>query len=232
MKRYAGILFDADNTLFDYDRSESEALLETCAKLAPSAPAQLILATYRPINALYWKRFEQGLVSITELQAGRFAALLTAIGVSADVHAVSEEYLDRLSRKAYFLPDAREVVEALAAHATLGLVTNGISRVQRGRLAAAGIAPFFSAILVSEEMGCAKPDRRFFDAAVGAVGIAREGILCVGDNPSADVAGARDAGIDACWFNPSGAYWPGPGEKPMYVAKGLRDIVQYVQGVV
>jgi YjjG family noncanonical pyrimidine nucleotidase len=228
MKTYAGFLFDADNTLFDYNRSETEALLETCAPVAPDAPSAAILTAYRPINAEYWKRFEQGLVSVSELQVGRFGDLLKALKVSADPRVVSDSYLEHLSRKAYFVPYAREVIETLASRAALCLITNGISRVQRGRLAASGIAPYFKAILISEEVGCAKPDPRYFEKAVAAIGLERDRLLCIGDSPSADIEGARAAGIDACWFNPDGAHWPGPGEEPILVAKDLKEIVKYV----
>ena len=123
-------------------------------------------------------------------------------------------YVARLSTKAHFLPGAAECVTELARRASLCLVTNGLSRVQRGRLAHSGIAGRFTAILVSEELGLAKPDPRFFHAAAAALRLPPGQLLCVGDSPAADIAGARAAGIDACWFAPSGAPWPGPGEPP------------------
>jgi 2-haloacid dehalogenase len=231
MKTYAGLLLDADNTLFDYDQAEREALLETCKGVAPDIPAATILDTYRPINAAYWTKFEKGLVSVTDLQVGRFSDLHEALHIDADARAVSDSYLLRLSSKAHFMPHAREVLETLASRAALCLVTNGISRVQRGRLAAAGVAAYFKAILISEEVGCAKPDPRFFQKAQAALGLESDQLLCIGDSPAADVAGARAAGIDACWFNPKGAAWPGPGPQPMYMAKDLLEIVKYVGGV-
>jgi HAD superfamily hydrolase (TIGR01549 family) len=152
--------------------------------------------------------------------------------VSGDARAISDAYLDRLSRKAYFMPHAHEVIESLASrHVALCLVTNGISRVQRGRIASAGIAALFTAIVISEEVGCAKPDLRYFQLAVKAIGREPHELLCVGDSPSADVAGARAAGIDACWFNPRHAPWPGPDEQPDFVASDLREIVKYGVGV-
>ncbi len=58
-KRYAGFLFDADNTLFDYDRSEGEAFLETVAAALPSVPPGEARAAYHAINAEYWRMFEK-----------------------------------------------------------------------------------------------------------------------------------------------------------------------------
>lgn len=231
MNTYAGFLLDADNTIFDYDRSEKEALIETCALETPDVPPAKMVETYRSINSEYWRRFEKGLIGVAELQVGRFDELLRAVGAKADARRVSDSYLDRLSRKAYFVPHAREVLEALASRATLAVITNGISRVQRGRLETAGISSLFKAILISEEVGCAKPDPRYFQLAVRAVGLDTHQLLCVGDNPLADIAGARAAGIDACWFNPNRVPWPGPGDEPTFVASDLREIVKYGVGV-
>ena len=84
-------------------------------------------------------------------------------------------------------------------------------------------------MLISEEIGLAKPDPRFFRAAGEALGLAPADLLCVGDNPVADVAGARSAGIEAWWFSPNGASWPGPGEAPR-VVKALWEILPSVRG--
>ena len=224
IKHYRGFLLDADNTLFDYDSAEKEAFQETLQLVAPHIPVSRALDAYRPINAGYWRRFEAGEITLDALKIGRFADLLETIGVAGDAASTSREYLDRLSRKAHFLPHAREVLVELGRRGPLGLVTNGISLVQRGRLAAAGIDDLFAAVLISEEIGIAKPDPRFFEAACAAIGRAPFEVLCVGDNPRADVEGAMAAGIDACWLNPSGAAWPGQGPTPTFIVSGLSEI--------
>ena len=227
MKRYRGFLFDADNTLFDYDRAETEALDETVARAAPSVPRDRARAAYRVINAGYWKRFEQGALTLDALKVGRFADFLQELGVEGEPSLLSIEYLARLSRKAYFLPYARGVVRALSRRAPLCLVTNGISMVQRGRLALSGIAGCFSAVLISEELGMAKPDVRFFQAACEALRLPPSDLLCIGDSPVADVMGARGAGIDSCWYAPSGASWPGPAEGPDCIIRSLKEIMKF-----
>ncbi len=225
MKRYKGFLFDADNTLFDYDRAEREALAETLAEAVPGVPLETALAAYHEINAGFWRRFENGEISLEDLKPGRFRSLLDSLGANADEALVSVRYLRRLSTRAYFLPHAREVVEALARSVPLGLVTNGIGLVQRGRLERSGISHRFRAIIISEELGTQKPDPKFFQAAITAMAIPAEELLCVGDNPGSDVAGARAAGIDACWFAPDGRPWPGPGEPPSLVINDLRELL-------
>ena len=228
MKIYRGVLLDADNTLFDYDRAEAEALEETFAHAIPDVPRREAAEAYRGINARYWKLFEQGSVTAEGLQSGRWTDLFRQLGRTGDPSAAAATYVARLSTKAHFLPGAPDFVRELAQRASVCLVTNGLSRVQRGRLAHSGIAGHFTAVLISEELGFAKPDPRFFLAAGSALNLPASQLLCVGDSPAADIAGARGAGIDACWFSPSGAPWPGPGDPPEYVVRRLSDVLHLV----
>lgn len=225
MKKYRGFLFDADNTLFDYDRAEREALTESLREAIPGIALHEALAAYREINSGFWQSFEKGRVGLEDLKVGRFRALLDSLGVEGDPALISSRYLANLSTKAYFLPSARRVVEQLSRSARLGLITNGIGLVQRGRLEKSGISPLFSAVIISEEIGAAKPDPRFFKAAIEAMSLPAQALLCIGDSPSSDIAGARAAGIDACWFAPAGRPWPGPGTEPEMVIRDLREIL-------
>jgi YjjG family noncanonical pyrimidine nucleotidase len=226
MKRYRGFLLDADNTLFDYDRAEIEALTETLGEALPGVSLQKALECYREINVGFWRKFERGSISLEELKVGRFRTLLDSLGCTGDPGAISSRYLTQLSVRAYFLPHAREVVEELSRTSALVLVTNGIGIVQRGRLAKSGIADCFQALMISEELGLAKPDPRFFQAAVKAISLPASDLLCVGDNPGSDINGARAVGIDSCWYAPSGQQWPGPGDQPSFVIRDLREILR------
>ena len=85
------------------------------------------------------------------------------------------------------------------------LVTNGPPIIQREKLRVLGIEDRFDVVVVSGEIGFAKPDPRVFDAALSSLGVAAEGTWHVGDNPDTDVAGARAAGLVAVWLNRDGA---------------------------
>jgi 2-haloacid dehalogenase len=224
MKSYRGFLFDADNTLFDYDRSEGEALTETIRAAMPGADLAAALETYRTINAGYWKRFEEGAVTQEELKPGRFRDLLDALGARGDPAAISRQYLETLAQKAYMIPHARDVLQWLAARAPLCLVTNGLSPVQRGRLERAGITDLFKALLISEEIGISKPDPAFFRMAAEALSLPPSELLCVGDGPSTDIRGAMAAGIDACWYSPAGTEWQLGEPRPRHVIRDLREL--------
>ena len=102
-------------------------------------------------------------------------------------------------------PGARELVETLAGQYRLGMVTNGYSDSQRGRLAAAGWSDRFDPLLISEEVGVAKPDRRIFLMALEQLELGAAEVLYVGDSLSHDRVGCLRAGIHFCHYCPDPA---------------------------
>lgn len=80
-------------------------------------------------------------------------------------------------------------------------MTNGIDRVQRSRLAASGLAPFFDAIVTSQSCGFAKPDPRILHVALDAMGVRPRHAVYVGDDPATDGAAARAAGVRFVWVD-------------------------------
>jgi HAD superfamily hydrolase (TIGR01549 family) len=102
-------------------------------------------------------------------------------------------------------PGARKVLDDLAEIATLALITNGLSGIQRARIERLGIHDHFAAITISAEVGAAKPGTEIFDVTFKALGAPdQSGALMVGDNLGSDIAGGNNAGIDTCWYNPTG----------------------------
>jgi HAD superfamily hydrolase (TIGR01509 family) len=97
------------------------------------------------------------------------------------------------------------VPEGLAAFRALGLrlvvVSNSDGTAERG-LAAAGLRPYFEAVMDSAVVGYEKPDPRIFEHALAAIGGAPERAAHVGDLYHADVTGARAAGVHAVLLDP------------------------------
>ena len=95
-------------------------------------------------------------------------------------------------------PGARECLTDLQADGfTLGLVTNGRFPLQRDKAVAAGLAPFFATIVVSEQEGVEKPDAAIFRTALARLGAAPELAVFVGDDPMNDISGAQSVGMKA-----------------------------------
>ena len=99
--------------------------------------------------------------------------------------------------------DARPALEFLSARFPLVSISNGNADLQR-----VGVAGFFRASISAREFGVGKPDPRIFHAAAGAVEVAVEQVVHVGDDTTLDMLGALNAGMQAAWVNRTEALWP------------------------
>ena len=204
MTRYRWLLFDLDNTLFDYDRAEREALTRTCAEIGRPEQADLF-DRYRQINGDLWRAFEQGDVTQDFIKVQRFARLFDTAGIDADPAISSKRYLFYLSQGTFLIDGADELVRSLYGRHRMLLITNGLKEVQRPRIAHSSIGSYFDDFVISEEVGAAKPDGRIFDVAFDKMNQPdKDKVLMIGDSLSSDIAGGQAYGIDTCWFNPSG----------------------------
>ena len=195
-------MFDADGTLFDYDRAERAALEQVLGQIGVSTdPGQL--AAYRRINQALWQAVEKGEITPGMVKVRRFELLLEAIQVAYSPNALSASYLECLANCSELLEDAGEVLGALRRKYQIAILTNGLKEVQRGRLSRSAIRPHISQIIISEEVGAAKPAREFFDQAFARLGHpSKREVLMVGDGWASDIQGAVQYGIDASWYNP------------------------------
>ena len=201
---YQWIMFDADGTLFDFDQAEAKALQTSFAQIElPFHPTYA--EVYQKINAAIWKDFEDGKINADELRIQRFERLFDMLNIRADPDWFSRIYIQHLAQRGELIEQAEEIVKALHPHHSLLLITNGLKDVQRPRLKHSGLDSYFKEIVISEEVGAAKPDPRIFDIAFERMGRPpKSEVLIVGDNLMADIGGGNQYGIATCWFNPAG----------------------------
>lgn len=104
----------------------------------------------------------------------------------------------------------------------VGLITNGQTCTQEGKVHRLGLAPLLDVTLISEREGLRKPDRRLFELALRRAGVAASEAWHIGDHPVADVAGAHAAGLTAVWrYVP---YWPEPATR-VFTIHCLSDLL-------
>lgn len=227
MAHYHCILLDADNTLLDFSAAEEKALSDTLAHFGLPGD-EATKAQYREINSGLWAALERGEIKKDRIFSERFARFLRAIGAQGDSAAMNRWYLEQLGQHADVVPDAREVLRELGEVATLAVASNGVERVQLGRLEASGLRPYLDEVFVSEKMGVTKPSRRFFDLALRTLGVEnRAKVLMVGDSLKADIQGAAQAGLATCWFNPTGQENE-TGIQPDYTIASLPELYDIV----
>jgi YjjG family noncanonical pyrimidine nucleotidase len=224
MNRYTWLLFDADGTLFDYDKAETFALQRSFRQSdMPFEPHYL--STYRRINHQIWIDFEHGKITAERLKTKRFELLFDELHVDVDARKFSNHYLVNLSKATFLIDNAEEIVETLADTHHIAIITNGLTNVQYPRLKESVLAPYIEATIISEEVGVAKPDSQIFEIAFEQMQHpARDEVMIIGDSLTSDMQGGYNYGIDTCWFNPANA----PNSfafQPTYEIHALSDLL-------
>lgn len=202
--RYDLLLCDADNTIFDFEKAEENAFYDACDVAGLAATPEL-LHTYSVINQSLWELLERGGITQSVLRVRRFELFLEEIGSDADPAVMATAFTDSLGRQGVPLPGAFEAVERWSKLVPVIIVTNGISKVQHGRMDESPIAPFIKGLVISEEVGVAKPHPKMLKIGMEMAHVTdKRRVLMLGDSLSSDIAAAANAGVDACWFNPKG----------------------------
>lgn len=217
------VLFDLDDTLFDFHKAEKIALTKTLVHFGID-PTEETLALYSAINAAHWKRLELGEISREEVKVGRYRELFKTIGVECDPVKATAYYESMLAIGHYFMPGAPELLEELYGKYRLYIVSNGTAKVQEGRIGSSGIAKYMDGIFISQILGANKPDKQFFDICFAEIpDFSLSETVIIGDSLSSDIKGGINAGITTVWFNPKGIENDND-IKPDYTIKELSEV--------
>lgn len=199
------VFLDLDQTILDFQKGEALALAQALRDHGLE-PSNAVLTRYRDINRWHWEQLEKGTLTREQVLLGRFQVLFREFGLAADAQRCAQAYEYNLSCHAYYLPGAREAMEALHGRYKLYLASNGTAFVQHRRLKDADLNRFFDGLFISQEVGYNKPAREFFEAAFAAIpDFARERAVMVGDTLSSDILGGIHAGLRTVWVNPGQA---------------------------
>lgn len=210
MPRYPYLLFDADNTLFNFDEANVHAFRAVCDYAGLSFTPELF-ARFEYHNNAAWARFDRGELTKDETLRVQFHALSAELGIALDVEGCNRVRLESLGRATYLMPHALEVVERLRQTHRVFLITNAVESVQRGRLSRSPLAAFIEEAFISETAGAAKPSVEYFDYVFSHIdGITRENALVIGDSLTSDILGANNYALPCCWYNPK--HLPRPAE--------------------
>ena len=227
MSRYPYLLFDADNTLFDFEAANHNAFAKVCDYCGLTYSEELY-EFYESINRPLWHQLDRGEVTKDFLVVERFRRFLAQKGIDRDPAECNRIQLMGLGSSTALLPHAQEVIETLSRTHQIYIVTNAVASVQRARLAGSTLAPYITAAFISEEAGAAKPNRAYFDYVFSRIdGITAENCLVIGDSLSSDIKGANNAGLPCCWFNPKQKTLP-DGLHTDYEISDLRQLLDIV----
>lgn len=205
---YSTIFFDLDHTLWDYDASARETLLDLYEeyKLRERGIHRFddFHQQFKAVNSELWHLYDHGKIDSEAIRKERFKQILERLDAYDEKLSaiLSEDYLDICPRKGYLMPGALEALRHLSNRYSLTVITNGFEDIQRIKMEASKITSFFDHIITSQKAGFKKPAKEIFLFALGENRIASDQAIMIGDNLLTDIAGAKNASIDAIFFNP------------------------------
>lgn len=201
--KYPYLLFDADDTLFDFPQASHQAFSKLCASQnIPDTPE--VHQHYHQINLEYWAAFDRGEITKEQVFLGRFTRFFQETGLDRDPEQCNREYLHHMGQGVFPLPHAEEVCQELVRRGhKLYIITNAAASVQRNRLKNSVFNQFVTAAFISEEAGAAKPDPRYYQYVFSRVPeLSPQNTLVIGDSLVTDIRGANQVGLPCCWYNP------------------------------
>ncbi|MBP3360119.1 MAG: YjjG family noncanonical pyrimidine nucleotidase [Clostridia bacterium] len=221
------ILFDLDDTLFDFHKAEKIALAETLRRMNIE-PEEKILARYSELNLQQWKLLELGKLSREQVKVRRFQLLFEELGAECSAEKTTAVYEKLLGMGHYFVEGAEELLSGLYGRYRMYVVSNGTAAVQESRIKSSCIEKYLDGIFISQYVGYEKPRKEFFDYCFAHIpDFRREETVIVGDSLSSDIKGGLNSGITAIWFNPSGAA-ADCGILPDYEIRKLSELVPLI----
>lgn len=217
---YRAILFDLDDTLYDFRVYRTKRLhlalvdvLERYPQLDRDELAQAAI-----VEGVY---IEQ-LPDFLRQRGVKDAAL---IDVAQEVYR--RGWFDEIT----MAEDAQQTFELLRPHYKLGLITNGPARTQRPKIERFGLATYMDVLVVSEEVGVAKPDPAIFMLTLARLGVLPAEALFVGDSPEYDLCGAAAAGIPFVWMNPRQEQLPSEMPPPFAMIARLAELPPLLESI-
>jgi putative hydrolase of the HAD superfamily len=217
---YRAILFDLDDTLYDqrsYWRGRLRLALDVVRVRYTQLDHEALVgrAMAERVYMAQWPDFlrRQGVDDETLI---------------AEAHEVfRREWFERMA----LADDAAPTLTALRSRYQLGLITNGPSEIQRRKIEHFRLVDYFDPLIVSGEVGVAKPDPAIFRLALERLGIEPAEALFVGDSPEYDLRGAAAAGVPFVWINPGGAELPEGFARPLATIGRLGELLEVLEAI-
>jgi putative hydrolase of the HAD superfamily len=231
MKPVRALCFDLNETLIDGSGSQ-KAILRTCERLAE--PTGVDAAQLFEVNARVWQSYWQGAEdkwnlgvlsgSAVTLEAWQRALIACGCDDESVAQFARKIHSEHMAEALRLFEDVLEVFNSLKPRFSLALITNGASDTQRNSLRVLGIEKLFDAIIISGEVGIAKPEASIFALALGKLEVEPEKAWHIGDSLRADVGGALGAGLTAVWLNRAGVVRKEGDPAPNYEIRSLREL--------
>lgn len=207
MKNIKTIFFDIDNTLLNHSGARDKAVKNFQKKYYPDVPIE----KFNPILSLFaekhWKLYEQKKLTFKEQGTLRIIDVWKTLGKSISnkkAYEVFNDYLSLYQRHWQPFPHVINTLKKLYLHGlSLGIISNGNKKVQTNKLKHLKIYSYLNEklIIISEEIGYAKPHSQIFFHAQNLAGVRPEEIVMIGDNYLYDIEPGKKIGWNVLFFD-------------------------------
>ena len=227
--RIDALIFDLDNTLWDVEpvilRAE-ERLAEFLAQSYPRVLERHTLATMRALRTRLMIEHPTMQHDFTWLRLELLRRLASEAGYPEDMARQAFDVFFRARNEVVLYDDVLPALTTLHTRCRLFALSNG-----NADLAAIGLSHLFERSLCAREAGCLKPDPRIFCRLLDDAGLDAAYVVHVGDDPEADIQGARGAGLRAVWLNRQGTPWPASTAAPELHIRSLGELDAVLTGL-
>ncbi|MEK4694640.1 HAD-IA family hydrolase [Bacillus sp. FSL M8-0063] len=195
---YKAMLFDLDDTLLDRDKAVDKLflfVLEKCYEDVSDTVKNNMLQKFKE----YDKR-EYGISDKTIVLESLFNEFAPKYRLP---HNYIQDFWNENFPKCFSIDqNTIHFLNHIKRHFKIGIITNGSTHRQKAKIINTNLNNYFDTIIIFEEVGLSKPDKRIFELALNKLNVQPKNTLFVGDDLEKDIAGCQNANINGIWFNP------------------------------
>ena len=201
---YKGIIFDLDNTLYDYDVCHQAALskvFDLLVQRCKSVNIEHIKGIYEDISKTL--KYDLGFTASSHNKSIYFKHLLEKlnIGLSAFLTINNIYWETFYSNMVCFEGVLDFIVFNKNLGKKMGVLTDYETEYQIKKLDQLGILKYIDVIVTSEEVGIEKPSSQMFTSVLQKMNLGPHEVIMVGDNYERDFKGGSRAKIRSYWFH-------------------------------
>ena len=238
MKQYKAIFIDWDDTIGDFIGAASTSLHEIYDMYQMTDYFESydeFYHLYHSHNLQLWQLYGDDKVTKEFLWVDRFrwpilhgskSQVVPSAQIDQLAYQIGEDFLRLTTAHFSLLPGAEELVRYLAQKYPLVVLSNGFIEVQYDKINRSGLRDCFAHIVLSEEVGCQKPNPRIYETALQLCGMRAEEVLMIGDSWYSDIRGAINAGIDQLWITNRNTI--ADNQTATYIVENLQEIYDIV----
>lgn len=210
MKRFDDIrtiFVDLDDTIWDFTANSKVALKAVYERyqLDNQCSYDVFIKEYLLINEKLWSLYHHGKIEKDFLKRERFRASFERCGIICESpERFDYDYLETIVTLKKVVAGAPKLLQHLKKRGSVNVLSNGFANLQFRKLQSAGLDRYIDLMVLSDDIGVTKPDKRLFDYALEKAKANAETTLMIGDNYDADILGAYNAGWKTIFFNRRG----------------------------